>query len=98
MYSCQTEVTKRYIHSRRLLPGSCGCAVTKVTTVATIGQTHQLQVIFVYYVYYLSGLTYSYVIPSRARLYQLFITYIFDFRARCAGAFPLEFQHKYLYI
>src|ERR1700677_1324799 len=40
MYSRQTEVTKGYIHLRRPLPGSCGCAVTKVTTVATIGQTH----------------------------------------------------------
>src|ERR1700683_2672949 len=40
MYSRQTEVTKGHIHLRRPLPGSCGCAVTKVTTVATIGQTH----------------------------------------------------------
>jgi len=43
MYSCQTEVTKQYIHSHRLLLGSCGCAVIKVTIVATIGQTHIYQ-------------------------------------------------------
>src|SRR5882762_3688851 len=34
---------------------------------------------------------------SLARLYQLFITYILDFCACCARAFPLKFQHKCAY-